>query len=94
MALSEEEFGSLLSLLSRLEDPSQMTRLNTAIVSKREQIQRMQVHRVRSGMKVSWTGKAGRQTGEVIRVKQKYVEVRVPTGVVWNVAASLLEIEK
>lgn len=97
MALSEEEFGSLLAFVSRIESPDQMNRLREAFLARQQRIGRASMQKLRAGAQVSWTGKHGHQTGTVVKIKQKYVDVRVKTGDregIWIVPASLLEVNK
>ena len=43
------------------------------------------------GQRVSWSGRRGSMSGEVIKVLKKNIRVKTESDGVWNVAASLLE---
>lgn len=96
MSATEQEIGSVLAILSRVDDAGQMARIRSALTSRTEAISRMNIQRLRPGMRVSWTGKYGPAVGTVERVKQKWVEVRQDKqpgeilGKGWNVTAGAL----
>lgn len=88
---TEQEMGTLLSIINRA-DIGQLSRANTAINNRRQVINKVMIGQIRIGSKVQWNGKHGHQTGVVIKVKQKYVEVLADGGknLHWNVPASML----
>ncbi len=88
---TEQEMGTLLSIISRA-DTNQLSRVITAVNNRRQVINSVAISQVRVGSKVKWNGKHGHQTGVVVKVKQKYVEVLADGGknLHWNVPASML----
>lgn len=88
--LSEEEFGQLLGLLSRMTDSAQLERLRESVQARTSRIRVGMLNKLRPGAEVRWSGKHGAQQGKVVRVKQKYVECRVLDGRIWNVPADML----
>ncbi len=89
--VTEQDMGTLLSIISRA-DTSQLSRVNLAVVSRRQVISRIMISQMRIGASVKWNGKHGPQQGVVKKVKQKYVEVMVQSGMIWNVPASMLTV--
>lgn len=99
MSASEDDVkGALLTVATM--DADQLTNLQHAIAGRREVLNSMQVHSLRPGMKVKWSGRNGAETGTIFSVKQKWVEVTpdVPIpgkpGVRWNVRAGALVVTK
>ncbi len=98
-AVTEQEMGTLLSILSRVESADQLARLREALNHRQMVVGSKQIRSIKVGNHVEWNGKAGHQKGVVQKIKQKYVEVKadVPAGshalgMVWNVPASMLTI--
>ncbi len=97
-SVSEQEFGTLLSIISRC-DADQVRRTYEALKHRQATNIASAIRTIRVGAKVKWNGKAGVGTGKVQKVKQKYVEViddvrktTWGTPMVWNVPASMLEV--
>lgn len=95
--VTEQEVGSLLSTISRIEDADQMRRVREALTHRQIAIGQTAIRKIRVGNKVKWVGKLGAQDGTVLKIKQKYVEVRASAapgtiGMVWNVPASMLTV--
>lgn len=88
---TEQEMGTLLSIISRA-DTAQLSRVVAAANNRRQAINSAMISQIRVGNKVQWNGKHGHQTGVVVKVKQKYVEVLADGGknLHWNVPASML----
>lgn len=96
MNLSEQEMGTLFSLISRANH-DQLIKANQQIRATLDVRSRQATNSLRVGAKVKWNGKQGPKTGTVLRIKQKYVEVKEDIlpgthgfGITWNVAASIL----
>jgi sRNA-binding protein len=89
--VTEQEMGTLLSIISRA-DNAQLSRVNLSVASRRQVISRVMICQMRIGAKVKWNGKHGPQDGIVKKVKQKYVEVQVSSGLIWNVPAAMLTV--
>ncbi len=95
--VTEQEMGTLLSIVSRLDAAEQLSRLREALNHRQLVVGSKQIRQIRTGNRVEWNGKLGHQKGTVIKVKQKYVEVRAdaPAGTLpmnWNVPASMLTV--
>ena len=96
--VTEQEIGSMLAIISRMTDPSHVERIRAAMNNRSESLNRIKVNTLRPGMKVSWNGKRGHQTGIVEKVKNKWVEVKAdpgptdPLGMRWNVTAGILKV--
>lgn len=96
MSVTEQEMGTLLSIVSRC-DEAQARRILEAVSNRRAVIGRENIRSFRVGAKVKWNGKHGPKAGTVVKVKTKYVEVKedVPPGthgfgLTWNVPAMML----
>lgn len=96
MSVTEQEMGTLLSIISRCDD-MQSRRVMEAVNNRRAALIKQSIRSFRVGGKVRWNGKHGPKVGTVLRAKQKYVEVKedVPPGthgfgLTWNVPASML----
>ncbi len=95
--VTEQEIGSLLSTISRIDDADQMRRVREAVSHRQIAIGQASIRKIRVGNKVKWNGKLGAQSGTVLKVKQKYVEVKADAapgtfGMTWNVPASMLTV--
>lgn len=93
MAISEQELGTMLALITRADDGSQLQKLGNALTARREQLARANMNTLASGQRVSYynTKQARAVTGTVRKVKQKYVEVVSDhDGMVWNVPGGQL----
>lgn len=97
--VTEQEIGTVLSIISRLDSPEQLTRIRLSMTAAQTNLGRRLVQSIRVGARVEWNGKVGHQTGTVLKVKQKYVEVKadIPPGshaigMTWNVPASMLSV--
>lgn len=97
--VTEQEMGTVLSIISRMSDPDQLKRIVEAVTSRRAAIGRTQINQIKVGQRVEWNGKLGRQTGTVLKVKQKWVEVKADAkpgtlATLWNVRAEALKLEQ
>jgi hypothetical protein len=93
MSLSEQEMTTLLGLVSKASH-EQLVKVSHQLKATFDLRARQATVGIRVGARVQWNGKMGHQVGEVLHVKQKYVEVKVTEGpqigMRWNVAASML----
>lgn len=97
MNLSEQEMTTLLGLIG-LASHEQLRKVSEHLRSVHDLRHRQATDSVQVGAKVKWNGKHGPKTGVVLRVKQKYVEVRddaknpIGLGMTWNVPAAMLTV--
>lgn len=94
--VTEQEMGTLLSIVSRA-DAEQLKRLRDATNHRSIIVGSATIRQIKVNSRVKWTDKVGPQTGTVVKVKHKYVEVRADAapgtiGMVWNVPGSMLTV--
>lgn len=96
MTLTDQEMTTLLGLLSKASQ-EQLIKANQHVRGVLDTRARQATYAVRVGTRVQWNGKQGHKIGTVLKVKQKYVEVKEEItpgtygiGMTWNVPASML----
>lgn len=92
-ALSEQEMTTLLGLISKASH-DQLRQVFAVAKTTSDLRSRQSANAFRVGTKVKWNGKIGPATGVVVKVKQKYVEVRQDgaTNMTWNIPAAMLQV--
>jgi hypothetical protein len=94
MAVTLDELHSLLNTVRKMSE-DELRRVITSVTERRAVLVNQNIRVLRPGMRVSWNGKFGPQTGVVQKVKTKWVEViaePIAKNLHWNVTASALTV--
>jgi|TARA_R100000455_G_C6167483_1_gene50270 sRNA-binding protein len=88
--LSKSQMSKIQSLFIEASD-EQMQEIAQMFNDARSIKQARAARTFKVGQHVSWTGRRGAMSGQVIKVLKKNIRVKTEADGIWNVAASLLK---